>query len=213
MAVENPQFINEFNVNWPDGLDPKSQGDDHIRNIKAALKRTFPKITGATQVTQQDLDKLVTPGTTNIPGMIMMWAGTVANIPAGWKLCNGVGTTSNGLAIPDLRDRFPIGAGANYALRATGGTTTHTHTATTSVAGHALTLAQMPAHTHDLVRTYYDGTNGTFNDIPSDSPNRTYVTKTGSAGGNQAHSHGATTSVAAVNHLPPYCGVFFIIKD
>lgn len=210
MAVEIPQFINEFNVNWPDGLDPKSQGDDHIRNIKAALKRTFPKITGATQVTQQDLDKLIIPGTTNIPGMIMMWAGTVANIPAGWKLCNGVGTTSNGLAIPDLRDRFPVGAGANYGLRDTGGAATHAHTATTSVAGHSLTIAQIPAHTHStLGDPIHYGVDGGRYGVYGVNP----AGNTGSAGSGETHSHGATTTIVTSNHLPPYCGVFFIIKD
>ncbi len=55
-------------------------------------------------------------------GMIVMWSGTIASIPAGWTLCNG----SNGT--PDLRDRFIVGAGSGYAVGATGGSSVHTLT-------------------------------------------------------------------------------------
>ena len=40
---------------------------------------------------------------TGIPtGGIIMWAGTIASIPAGWELCNGANGT------PDLTDKFII---------------------------------------------------------------------------------------------------------
>lgn len=56
-----------------------------------------------------------------ITGMILVWFGSVASIPSGWALCNG----SNGT--PDLRDRFVLAAGINYAPGATGGVINHTH--------------------------------------------------------------------------------------
>jgi 23S rRNA maturation mini-RNase III len=37
-------------------------------------------------------------------GVIVMWSGTITNIPTGWALCNG----SNGT--PDLRSKFIVGA-------------------------------------------------------------------------------------------------------
>lgn len=47
-------------------------------------------------------------GNGTIPvGGIIMWSGTIANIPTGWALCNG----SNGT--PDLRNRFIAGAGTD----------------------------------------------------------------------------------------------------
>lgn len=46
-------------------------------------------------------------------GGIMMWAGSVASIPTGWRLCNGVGEWSPGNPIPDLRERFIVGAGGD----------------------------------------------------------------------------------------------------
>jgi len=49
------------------------------------------------------------------PGMIIAWSGNTSNIPTGFVLCDGNNNT------PDLRDRFIIGAGNNYAVDATGG--------------------------------------------------------------------------------------------
>lgn len=75
--------------------------------------------------------------------------------PTGWAMCNGevmsitqnqalftlLGTTFGGngtttFALPDLRDRVPIGAGS-YSLGWNGGEEAH-----------ALTISEMPAHTH-----------------------------------------------------------------
>lgn len=63
-------------------------------------------------------------GTVNaVPsGLISLWSGSIASIPSGWYLCNG----SNGT--PDLRDKFIVGAGSTYAVAASGGAITHTHT-------------------------------------------------------------------------------------
>ncbi len=73
--------------------------------------------------------------TTFVSGMIMLWSGSTASIPAGWLLCNGTSST------PDLRDRFVVGAGSTYAVDATGGSATavvvsHSHTATVTDPGH-----------------------------------------------------------------------------
>ena len=48
-------------------------------------------------------------------GMIIIWAGTVASLPAGWAVCDGTGGT------PDLRGRFVLGAGGAHATNSTGG--------------------------------------------------------------------------------------------
>ena len=42
MGLESGTSISALNSSWPLGADVKSQGDDHIRLIKAALKTTFP---------------------------------------------------------------------------------------------------------------------------------------------------------------------------
>lgn len=37
----------DLDSSWPTGTDGKSQGDDHLRNIKKALRQSFPGFTGA----------------------------------------------------------------------------------------------------------------------------------------------------------------------
>lgn len=50
-----------------------------------------------------------------------MWSGAIADIPDGWKLCDGNNNT------PDLREKFILGAGGTKAVDETGGATEHTH--------------------------------------------------------------------------------------
>ncbi len=64
-------------------------------------------------------------------GSIVMWSGSIANIPAGWALCDGTNGT------PNLQNRFVVGAGDSYAVGATGGADSVT-----------LTESQIPAHNH-----------------------------------------------------------------
>lgn len=95
-------------------------------------------------------------------GMIMLWSGSQASIPAGWVICDGT------LGTPDLRDRFIVGAGNTYAVSATGGATSftatsstngsHSHTGLTGSAGshnhggssgaYSLQVADLAAHSH-----------------------------------------------------------------
>jgi hypothetical protein len=48
------------------------------------------------------------------PGVIVMWSGSFASIPAGWKLCDGSSGT------PDLRNRFIVGATPSQVFRLQG---------------------------------------------------------------------------------------------
>lgn len=57
-------------------------------------------------------------------GGIIMWSGAIANIPTGWKLCDG--QTHGGITTPNLEDRFVIGAGNTYAPDEIGGNNTTT---------------------------------------------------------------------------------------
>ena len=52
-------------------------------------------------------------------GGIIMWSGAVDNIPIGWRLCDG--GSENGVDIPDLRERFIVGAGGNNTTNPVGG--------------------------------------------------------------------------------------------
>ena len=57
MGLETATYINGLNSANPTGGDGKSQGDDHIRLIKAVLLATFPNITGAVGASQASLIK------------------------------------------------------------------------------------------------------------------------------------------------------------
>ena len=56
-----------------------------------------------------------TVGGAFVTGMIVAWYGATNAIPTGFVICDGNNNT------PDLRDKFIIGAGNNYAVDATGG--------------------------------------------------------------------------------------------
>lgn len=59
MGLETVTYISDLVATNPVGaVDPKSQGDDHIRNIKSALLATFPNITGAVTPTHTELNVL-----------------------------------------------------------------------------------------------------------------------------------------------------------
>lgn len=57
MGLEAATFIHQLNAANPVGAsDPKGQGDDHIRMMKAALQATFPAIAGAMTLTHTQLN-------------------------------------------------------------------------------------------------------------------------------------------------------------
>jgi len=79
---------------------------------------------------------LNTASTHYVPtGGIIMWSGAIANIPAGWTLCDGI--DHGDTVVPDLQDKFIVGAGSTYDVGATGGEDTVT-----------LSTAEMPSHNH-----------------------------------------------------------------
>jgi hypothetical protein len=70
-------------------------------------------------------------------GAILLWYGSVASIPSGWHLCDGMNGT------PDLRDRFIVGARQDVGGNAktyvdstwtkTGGDVVHSHSGDTGM--------------------------------------------------------------------------------
>lgn len=61
MTVETATYISQLNSALPAGTDPKSEGDDHMRLVKASLKATFPNFgAAALAASNTQLDKLVT---------------------------------------------------------------------------------------------------------------------------------------------------------
>ena len=56
MGLESATFINQLVDTNPTATDNANQGDNHLRLIKAAIKATFPNITGAVTATQATLN-------------------------------------------------------------------------------------------------------------------------------------------------------------
>ncbi len=56
MTVESATYINTLDATYPAGTDAKSEGDDHLRLIKSAVKATFPNVSGAVTPTHTELN-------------------------------------------------------------------------------------------------------------------------------------------------------------
>ena len=203
MSLESATYVNQLVISNPDGSDPKGQGDDHLRLIKNTLKNTFPNLDSAVNVTPAELNTLVGGNAVFKTGMILLWSGSIATIPAGWAICNGTAGT------PNLMDRFVVGAGSAYAVGSTGGTTTHVHNV--AVGGTALTINQLPPHSHgpEAGSTGFI-TNGTGAGNPTGGGTLGTSPATGLTGFGEAHSHTATADTR--DHRPPYYALAYIRK-
>lgn len=150
---------------------------------------------------------------TGIPtGIIVMWSGSIASIPSGWRLCNGT------LGTPDLRNRFIIGAFQDNAGVAnttitgvntlTGGSkdaivVSHTHTATVTDPGHSHTTTPS-----DRFLRATSGSNGS--NTGSNWRNDTLVVNSATTGITVANS---TEGDDGTNkNLVPYYALAFIMK-
>lgn len=135
-------------------------------------------------------------------GGIVMWSGGEGAIPEGWSLCDGTNGT------PDLRDRFVIGTGGTYSTDDIGGKSS-INLGTTN--GHALTVAEMPAHSHAFQGRNY---NMSLDDIGVTvysrfQPNDVEI-PTGTSGSGAPHHH--TIAGATGANLPPYYALAFIMR-
>ena len=117
---------------------------DHILSVRPesvtlrALEQQSRRLRHEQRVGQVVAAAAAVSGGATIPqNAIVMWSGTLGNIPGGWALCDGTNGT------PDLRDRFILSVGAGEDPGATGGASTHQHASTGS---HAHSSAGSHAH-------------------------------------------------------------------
>ncbi len=176
-----------------------------------------------TSTTQLATTAFATAAISPFTGSMLMWP--TATPPAGFLLCNGqtasratyaalfaiVGTLfgagdgSTTFTLPNYTDRMPIGAGSLYVANSLGGSRdatlpSHNHSASVSDPGHN--------HTYKV----QDGLNK-LDGGPLNTPLlSTHIEGTGTAFTNISVSI-ASAGVSATNaNLPPYLGIFFIIK-
>jgi len=146
-------------------------------------------------------------------GLIAIWTGTLASIPAGWVLCNG----SNGT--PDMRDKFVKAPADGVDPGGTGGATTHTHDdhAAQSHSGFALADHAALSHSgfavgnHSSSNTLFTGgagvgLNSTTHSVTQPSQHALVAHTV-----TQPSNHALQSHVAA-NNLPVYYAVAFIMK-
>lgn len=147
----------------------------------------------------------ITPSTPAAPiGVICLWLGTVASIPAGWILCDGLSGT------PDCRGVFIKASATGTDIGTTGGSATHTHTNST-------------AHGHTALAHFHVQTDTTYatSSISIDNSGTPLV----SAQTNHLHTgvpvtsnspmpgtliNGVVSPVGSVDSRPPYMDVLYI---
>jgi microcystin-dependent protein len=142
-----------------------------------------------------------TAGSGGIPqGAIVMWSGAIDQIPEGWALCDG----NNGT--PNLRDRFIIGAGNAYAIKATGGNATinlqHSHS--TSNHNHDFSGTTGSSSTS---KSRHEGDDDSFT-LPGVEHGHSYSGTTSASGAGYTGNGGST----AQDIIPPYYALAFIMK-
>lgn len=163
----------------------------------AAFATTPGNTTANTQVATTAFVRNIIP-----TGVITLWYGSIASIPAGWYLCDG----SNGT--PDLRNQFVVGAGSTYAVAATGGSANaivvqHTHTATSVVTD--------PGHNHSYTTSALAPNNaaGAIPDYITISTANTANATTGISVATTVANAGVSGTNA---NLPPYYALAYIMK-
>lgn len=206
---------------------PKTGGE-----FSGAVSNTANFSTTATPTSPQHLSTvgLVRSYVENVDpvGIVKMWAGTIASIPANHKLCDG--GTYDGVVTPNLTDRFIVAASSagTYQPGFFGGSDTHNHGG--SVGDTTLGINQIPSHNHggatgdnSVVPNYrftnYGNTtlstappqyNGLIVAGENTAPvtNGVHTHPISAQGGGQAHNH----SIASASNVPRYYALAFIMR-
>ena len=202
-----------FNAGAQVGGDMTVSGEARVDSLTVAQKVTVEN--GDIEL---DSGKTVKANGVNIGvpiGCILMWSGSISDIPDGWALCDG--EIHNGKMTPNLLGRFIVGAGNSYLVGATGGADTV-----------KLTKDQMPNHYHlypnDRTANEFIGNNYNAGEAVSKKDSDTkgfnrsgggdaFVWKTGTAGyGASDKTVGTVGESAAHENRPPYYALCFIMK-
>ena len=229
-----------------------SSSTDGNQNVYHTDALTFDNTNGSKVLTVGGTviadDFLFSSGGPVVPtGVIQMWGGGVGTVPNGYQVCNGSAPVTTALqaivgsTVPDLRDRFIVGAGANYTSGSTGGSTdsvvvSHNHGTTQSQHSHGITDPQHahgitdPGHTHQYGDIYPLFGENRFGDESAQlfQSNTERTPRTGNSGslisinnnntGISVNNNSITISVdnegvsGSNRNLPPYYALIYIIK-
>ncbi|PST83932.1 hypothetical protein C7T94_04095 [Pedobacter yulinensis] len=244
--VLNSTFIAITNTGFAQQTNSADYTGNAVANITGTT--TFTLIASniyTSQQVAQSVTATVTPDLYSLLplGTVVMWAGGINNVPAGWMLCMGqtvqtpapagwaagpgVTAPASGWILPDLRDRFVVGAGGTVApaTDSQGGPDQHTHnitvnpqsfqTTTDGTHNHSMTFNTtgcMSSGDTSHYTLYYGMNNG--KDLGCN--NGTNSQNTSSDG---SHNHSVTVGFSNVVSAtqngginPPWYSLAFIIK-
>lgn len=163
MTVESATYIDTLDANYPASGDQRNEGDNHIRLVKAAIKATFPNLTGPVTATQTELnqaDNVTLLSTTTSGQWVRMAKTTISGAPSAVDFINGTGgvtistgydafkfefaniTQASGNA--KLRLDFSIDSGSNWAQGSANGEVLRLDTTTPTAA--APSTAYLPVN-------------------------------------------------------------------
>lgn len=207
-------------------------------NLEANIKGNVAPA-GNTLEKLHDLIIALTPGTPVDPipsGLICMWSGTIADIPNGWKLCDGQSGT------PNLKGKFVVGyidgnpSGEYGQIANIGGDAKyklykhhipkHTHSAESSDAtiwiensgdhDHSTNASQKGSETfkagagvNKTLNNYFGSNASTTGTAKHDHVNSSFKGVVGN-GNNGLGDEGSTTEI---DNRPPYFVLAYIIKE
>jgi hypothetical protein len=152
-------------------------------------------------------------------GIVCMWSGAIVDIPGGWSLCDGSGST------PDLRNLFIVGAGDSYNVGDTGGDDTvnisHTH------GDGSLSTGSAGSHNHDgdtgNIASHYHSLNAGTSIASTSGGDYEFVTNSEpghnhsiSSDGSHTHPVNGTTATGGDtthDNRPAFYALAFIQKD
>lgn len=197
MAYVPPKYPSEI----PTIIDLPNRGDDtdwvtaaRYNELKKELRATLTELGVLPKAGYADvkarLDAIEAAAAGVPSGCIVMWSGLLANIPAGWSLCDG------GASRPDLREKFVKGAAAAVEPGSTGGNKTHLHAVVN--------------HTHAV-----NGSTGnnSASEYITQEPGEIDVAAHPHTHSMNFASGGATPNTDSKNHEPEFYEVAYIIKD
>ncbi|QCG92093.1 phage tail protein [Azospirillum sp. TSH100] len=129
---------------------------------------------------------------TNVPdnlpkNSVIMWYGSADEVPDGWAICDGKNLT------PDMRERFPIGVGANYIPQKTGGSSTI-----------VIKPQNLPPHTHSY--SQFTQKRDNWKSGGDASPGD------GTGGNIEGQTDNGPGTGQPIETLPPYFAIYFIMK-
>jgi microcystin-dependent protein len=191
-----------------------------LAKYQIATSRTVVEVKAPQSTDQYPVPAIIGQG---VPvGAIVPWAGSLNNVPAGFRVCDGgvlTDTDNKGLSrvigtrfgtagpgtfkLPDLRNLFVVGTNGDPVVGASG-TSSHGHNLTNMPAP-AVTVSEADNHSHSTPSGWYGrgmhsggrssvDTNGNFND------NKTFQ-------GAGKHSHGASVNFTQARSGDVYGGL------